>query len=197
MESNTKRISSYVRMRLMKWEKTEEKRTRAELAELRRGIGRKPGELPAIWAMLFEGLPEELMSRSGEASRAEWAVATALTMYALHQQGREIGDGTVYKEGSLLGRAVGELASDEKERERIRKRFNVFATAADIEGCAYYLRGLVQLLRGAGIPLDYPALAADLYQYQMPDGAAGVRLRWGQDFYRVVNRKNGESRNEK
>jgi CRISPR system Cascade subunit CasB len=49
---------------------------------------------------------------------------------------------------------------------------------------AHYLRELILLLRSAGIGLDYPMLAADLYQYQSPDLASRVRLRWGQDFYR-------------
>lgn len=196
MESKTKQIKSYVHMRLAKWKSMEEKRTRAELAELRRGIGRKPGEISNIWAMLFEDLPEDLMSQSGKASRAEWAISTALTMYALHQQGKEINGGGVYRERYSLGRAVAELSGGEIE-ESIQKRFIVLATSVDIEECAYHLRGIIQLLKNADIPLDYPALAADLYQYQLPDGAAEVQLRWGQDFYRFVNYKKGENKDEK
>ena len=47
-----------------------------------------------------------------------------------------------------------------------------------------FLCGLIQLLRSEDIPLDYVELAGDLYEFQTPDGAARVRLRWGQDFYR-------------
>jgi len=52
--------------------------------------------------------------------------------------------------------------------------------------CVHHLRGLVQLLRAEGIPLDYPELAYDLYRYQTLDGTQQVRLLWGQDFYRMV-----------
>ena len=34
--------------------------------------------------------------------------------------------------------------------------------------------------------MDYAALARDLYQYQFPEGAADVRLRWAQDFFRMT-----------
>ena len=51
---------------------------------------------------------------------------------------------------------------------------------------------MIQLLSAAkdgGIPLDYPQLAADLYELQCTDPRyaqtpANVRLRWGQDLYR-------------
>ena len=60
--------------------------------------------------------------------------------------------------------------------------------------CLHYLRGLIQLLRAEGIPLDYPALAYDLYRYQTPGGAQKARLLWGQDFYRMT--KNDEAAGE-
>lgn len=85
---------------------------------------------------------------------------------------------------------------DESELTRIRKRFTVFATSADIEECAYYLRGLVQLLRAKGVPMDYIQLAYDLYQFQTENGAQKVKLRWGQDFYRVVKQEEEEKENE-
>lgn len=49
---------------------------------------------------------------------------------------------------------------------------------------SHHMRGMVQLLRSKNIPLDYPALAEDLFWYQQPEHQAQVRLRWGQDFYR-------------
>lgn len=48
----------------------------------------------------------------------------------------------------------------------------------------HHMRSIVQLLRSSSIPLDYPALAQDLYCYQTAHTVASVRLRWGQDFYR-------------
>ena len=62
---------------------------------------------------------------------------------------------------------------------------------------------MIQLLSAAkdgGIPLDYPQLAADLYELQCTDPRyaqipANVRLRWGQDLYRET--KPAPEENEK
>lgn len=197
MTDTIKEVSRYVSMRLSRWESSAaESRTKAELAQLRRCAGKKPGELPELWGVLFEDLPEDLMSRNGEPTRAEWAIATALSLYALHQQGSEIGNGHVYQQGSSLGKAVRLLAKNDDDLDRVRRKFNICATSADIQECAHYLRGIVQLLRAENIPLDYPALARDLYLFQTVDGAASVKLRWGQDFYRYVSKNEEDKENE-
>lgn len=56
-------------------------RGKGYLAELRHGIGKKPGELPSLWWLIFDRIDEELKG-SKCASNAEWAVYTALTLYA-------------------------------------------------------------------------------------------------------------------
>ena len=74
----------------------------------------------------------------------------------------------------------------------VLRRFNALATAEEITEISHHLRGMIQLLSAAkdgGIPLDYPQLAADLYELQCTDPRyaqtpANVRLRWGQDLYR-------------
>ncbi len=58
------------------------------MAELRRGVGKKVGELPELWGIVFDRIPEELLGLN-EPSFAEWAVYTALTLYALHCQGSD------------------------------------------------------------------------------------------------------------
>ena len=186
-------------MRLKQWEnEPNDARVKGELAQLRHGIGKKPGEVPEMWELLFNRFPEELMSRNGEPSWAEWAVSLSLCMYALHQQGSDIHQKNMHSEQQPLGKAVRKLAAlqDESELARIRKRFTVFAKSADMEECAYYLRGLVQLLRAKGVPMDYIQLAYDLYQFQTENGAQKVKLRWGQDFYRVVKQEEEEKENE-
>lgn len=180
-----KQVEAYVLDRLNQWRaEKDEGRVKAELANLRRGVGHAPGDLPELWGVLFDGFPEALMSRSGEPTRAEWAASTALTLYAVHQQGRKLTERSMDARGASLGRSVRRLAHSEDDLERVRRRFNAFATAGDRVECAHHLRGLVHLLRAEGIPLDYPELARDLYWFQTEDGAQRVRLRWGQDFYR-------------
>ena len=122
------------------------------------------------------------MGSTGEPTLAEWAVSGALTLYALHQQGAQR---PMHVDGQRLGMAIRKLAGNDTDRlKAVQRRFNAFATARSMPECLHHLRGLVQLLRSEDIPLDYVELAGDLYEFQTPDGAARVRLRWGQDFYR-------------
>lgn len=139
MNDRKKQVMSFVRKRLMYWQTEPNPHlVRADLANLRRGIGKKPGELPQLWELLFRDFPEELMSQNGNPTWEEWAVC-----------------------GAFKG----------------------------MPECLHHLRGLIQLLRRDGIPLDYVELAGDLYVFQTPDGAARIRLQWGQDFYRTVYRR--------
>jgi CRISPR system Cascade subunit CasB len=166
--------------------------SRAMLARLRRGVGKTPGGVPEIWEITLGGLPERLQSHCGAPTFAEQAVHTALTLYAVHQQGQDqpmsvSDDGE--RRGHSLGAAAGQLVRpDESNLSSIKRRFDAIATAADFAELAYHARGLVQLLKAEGIPLDYPRFAKDLTEYQCPEGADRVRLRWGQDFYRALYR---------
>ena len=191
MSEEKKIISSYMHRRLnILTGGVQDGRSKAELANLRKGIGRIPGDIPELWGLVLQDLPEELLSKSGEPTKAEWAVYTAITLFALHQQSKDI---PMHKEKESLGIAIGELVSSEDDRERVGRRFNTFASSMDMEEAAYHLRGLIQLLKSKSIPLDYATLACDLYDYQWSEESrARVRLRCGQDFYRknYVNNKN-------
>ncbi len=156
---------------------------KAALANLRRGVGHAPGEIPQLWGEFLQNLPEEMYGRGGQPSREEWAIYTALTLFALHQQGHDPEREPMHKKRQTLGRAVAQLVSDENELERVRRRLNAAATANSMAALAHYLRGLVQLLRAQGIPLDYASLAGDICLYQQSAYTGQVRLRWGQDFY--------------
>lgn len=155
---------------------------RAALARLRRGVGRTPGEMPELWGMLLNGLPEELMSDSGQPTQAEWAIYTSLTLFALHQQSQ---NRSAHEEGVSLGSAVRKLVARPEDMERVKRRLDAMVTAQSVTEITYYLRGLIQLMRTPLIPLDYGALCNDLYWVQLLDLAPAVKLRWGQDFYRI------------
>ena len=179
---------------------------RARLAELRRGVGHQPGDLPALWGSFLQELPKELWGRETaagegrEPSEAEWAVYLALTLYALHQQGEE--NVSMNEKGCTLGRAVRLLAQNSAAAAQdwtessVLRRFNALATADSMPEVSHHLRGMIQLLRREGIPLDYPQLAEDLYQYQFVDGAPNVRLRWGRDLYASPTEKTKENEKE-
>ena len=127
-------IDVYKRQRLMYWQTEPNPHlVRADLANLRRGIGKKPGELPQLWELLFRDFPEELMSQNGNPTWEEWAVCGALTLYAMHQQGN---DQKMHMDGQRLGIAIGSLADgDEDHLKPVQRRFNAFATAKGMPEC--------------------------------------------------------------
>lgn len=165
--------------------------SKARLAQLRRGIGKKPGENPEIWGSFLIDLPEQFMSNTIEPSKAEWAIYIALTMYALHQQGHSE---SVNKQGYeyFLGQAVGKLVKNTDDLERIQKRFSVMALSSNMTELSYYLRCIIRLLNDESICLDYAELAKELFLFQFDNRADSIRLKWGQDFYRQVNHINVE-----
>ena len=81
----TNEVKACVTRQLRRLQVLPEPQRRAELAELRRGVGRQPGDLPALWGALLADMPEQLQGSNGP-SKAEWAVYTALTLFALHQR---------------------------------------------------------------------------------------------------------------
>jgi len=172
-----------------------ESASRATMAKLRRGIGKAPGSMPEIWDTTLDGLPETLTGKGSGPTRGEWAVHTALTLYALHQQGKDVKAQCMSKEGASLGVSVRNLVDpDNSNEDAVKRRFDAAATSNCLEEFSHHLRSLVQLLKAKDIPLDYPMLAKDLYWFQFPDAKDSVRLRWGRDFYRI--RKNEENVNE-
>ena len=193
----TQDVKLYAAQQLHRLQALPDNQRRAELAKLRRGIGHAPGELPELWGSFLLEMPESFQSRSGP-SAAEWAVYLALTLYAMHQQGN---DRPMNCPGNTLGRAVRQLAERNSAGQdwteaSVLRRFNALATADSMPEVSHHLRGMIQLLRREGIPLDYPQLAVDLYQYQFVDGAPNVRLRWGRDLYAIPTEKTKENEKE-
>ena len=186
---NARKIHGYVAGQIQKIQALPEHPNKATLANLRRGIGRAPGDIPALWGAFLQDLPLELQSDRGKASPAEWAIYTALTLYALHQQGQS---SSMHRSGNGLGCAVHKLAAPEKspEESSVFRRFNALATASSAEELAHHLRGIIQLLRREGIPLDYAKLAEDLYWMQFSATAPRVRLRWAEDYYHMPSEDN-------
>lgn len=152
---------------------------RGMLANIRRGIGKYPGEIPELWGILFDRMPEELLGTKG-ASFAEWAVYTALTLYALHQQGNEK---FMNAEDISIGKAASMLVKSEDDEERIRRRLGLVVTATSPSDLAYYLRGVIQLLSREAIGIDYPRLARELYLMNNEESSKAIKLAWGRDFY--------------
>jgi CRISPR system Cascade subunit CasB len=165
---------------------------KAILAKLRRGIGQHPGSSPELWETTLGEIPESLWRNDREErDRVERCVFTALTLFALHQQGKSTSTESdwMQRKDQGLGTAMQALIHDPDERERITKRFVVLATSESLKELTWHLRGAVQLLRRDGIPLDYAQLAGELYAFDEGTRRNDVRMKWGRQFYRNTKPK--------
>lgn len=152
---------------------------RGMMANIRRGVGKYPGEIPELWGLIFDTMPEELLGKN-EASPAEWAVYTALTLYALHQQGN---DKFMNVQDISVGKAASMLVKNDEDEDRIRRRLGLVVTATSPSDLAYHLRGVIQLLSREAIGIDYARLARDLYLMNYEESSKAIKLAWGRDFY--------------
>lgn len=154
-----------------------ESRARGELAALRKGVSRSPGELPEIWELTEVPPPEH----AGDApTPEEIAVHTAMTLYAVHQQSRTE---PMFRPGVGLGSAAHDLVGRDEENPSARARFNALVTSTTVAELRHHLRGFVSLLRARGIALDHAMLADDIFYFQQPGGAKKVRLAWARQYY--------------
>lgn len=165
---------------------------RGQLAELRRALGAAGSRDPRSWAIVLDGLPSRFQVGGGSSlatpSRAELAVHTALTTYAVHQQSQTQ---QMHRRGVNLGQATRAVATlrarsdspgglDEATVDRLHR----VSMAQTHELRAQSLRALVQLMRSGKVPLDYGRLAEDLYWLQDPRYATKVHLSWGRGLHR-------------
>ena len=154
-----------------------ESRARGELAALRKGASRSPGELPEIWELTRVEVPDG----AGDAPTwEEIAVHTAMTLYAVHQQSRTE---PMFRPGAGLGSAAHDLVGRDEENPSARARFNALVTSTTVAELRHHLRGFVSLLRARGIALDHAMLADDVLRFQQPGGARSVRLAWARQYY--------------
>lgn len=189
--SPTALIDSYVGAKVSALQRGYVQRTAhavAGLAALRHAGLTEPGDDPRSWGLLFEGLPDELMARGREPSKAENAIQSALVLFAHHQTSRSE---SMHRQDVSIGEAVGALARarsrDDGADESTLRRFQ---TAAMGQTHASRVRGLQQIISmmngdaHTSIGFNYGQLASDLYTLQWPERAPRVRLAWGRAIHR-------------
>lgn len=166
---------------------------RATLSKLRR-IGTAAGDgWMLVGDQLFEDWPVDCLGqpvlRDGRPSYELAAVQAALRLYGMHQQsqrspmaidGREGATGA-YRGG--FGQACRRIEPNLGRSSGIQRRLASVEEAVDFAGALYQIQALIPLLKGAGIPLDYYTLAADLYRLQFDGSREGVLARWANDYY--------------
>lgn len=154
------------------------------LAKLRRGVGKEIGDLPELLEYVL--LPNEVSDLM-----AEQSVYTALTLYALHQQGKERFMGACevvetpegYSKWQVsFGASIKKLITKDNE-VAIKRRFDKVLTARDLTELAVHARGLIGLLKKADITVNYAGFAKDLYWFQQVEYRRNVILKWGKDYY--------------
>jgi CRISPR system Cascade subunit CasB len=158
----------------------------AALAACRRGVGKRPLDVPAMWPYLAPALDAVPEDRPGRRA-IEAACHHVLALYATHQQSRTEPMHVREVRGRLGRACFGLGAALERKRrstEGVTRRFLATATAESVPELTGHLRGLIPQLREHRIPLDYVQLAQDLAAWPRPDRRAWVRRRWGLDFYR-------------
>ena len=132
-----KTVGDFVRRKIEMLDK-ESSKSQAMCAKLRRSIGKPPGATPDIWEVTIQGTPESWRSRNDEPSFAEWAVHTALPLYALHKQGKSE---SMHNYEVSFASAVARLVKlDDNRQDAIRRRFNAVATSANFTELSYHAR---------------------------------------------------------
>ncbi len=157
------------------------------LAQLRRGLGKAPGEDPRLWDITLNGLSEDWFSNTGQPTHVEWAVYLALTLYAYHQQSKDIKKNNMHIDNVSLGVAVARLAEKPEDLDRVKRYLDRLVTSASVQEMQIHLRSVISLLRGKDIGLSYLQLSKDIYLFMDSHSRNNVQLKWAQDFYRGIN----------
>lgn len=158
----------------------------ATLARLRRCQAGAVGANPEVWEITLSGIPDDLMGRSDAPSPAEMAIHAAMVLYAHHQQSQHE---PMHVAGVGLGAAVRRLAvaraqGDNEFDSSVISKFHQVALAPEWEGRMHHLSGLISLLRGEAIALDYGVLAADLWRLTDDRQDQSIVLtKWGRGLH--------------
>lgn len=155
------------------------------LAVLRRAAGLPPGAVSGAWADTLGLTPPGCFDPSiDEPSAAELAAHHAMTLFAIHRQGKV---GQAHRDGVTPGRAFATLsrkrsADGSADNEGVRRRFDAMMTASSVEESARHLRGIVQMMRAEDVAIDYGQLAEDLADLWSVPYQDQARLRWARQY---------------
>lgn len=150
------------------------------LAQLRKATNRAPGTDPELWSVTLEGLPTTQQGHGQQASPAEWASHIALSLYAVHQQGKR--SKGMHEPSVRFGRVIRDLSEHGMSYDSVKRRFDALATASSPLEVQHHLGSLVRILRDADATIDYVRLADDLRRLLIPGNHKAVLLQWGRDF---------------
>jgi CRISPR system Cascade subunit CasB len=150
------------------------------LALLRRGLGREPGEVPAMYSHVLPYLALSDSISGSQRQREEDAALLVASLFALWHQGKGI---TNPAERISLGAAFRRLIN-QSDSFSLERRF-VALLKASRDRLPNHLRHAISLLKAKDIPLDWALLFSDLSQWDQTDQRARhpIRRRWARDFW--------------
>ncbi len=157
------------------------------LAALRRGLGRRPGEVPEMYPYVVPFLPDE-----------EWrqdAYFLIASLFALHQ-GSWRADGSE-RDATNLGASFARLSAM-RESSSIERRF-VALLSCDWEDLPEHLRSAVSLLKSEEVPIDWLRLLRDMQRWdrdERPVQRAWARAYWGDRASELAASATGGSERE-
>ena len=164
---------------------------RADLARLRRAVGKEVPDIPEVWELVLPAVPASLRWDRDEPSRAEKAAHAALTLYAAHQQSLTV---PAHRPGVSFGQAAEKLARTRGDNaQAVTRRFTTVTAAGSMRGILTHMQGLIAQMRSESIGFDYARLADDLFDLLDPVRRQRVRLAWGRDFYRITTAADEDS----
>lgn len=173
---------------------------KATLSSLRTSNSVISKKATTVWPLLFELMPERQLSRNGKPTYAEIAVFTSLRAYAIYQQGQEnpvfvdIFDKDSDYNSARLFRVLSKLRLDEKIREGLDRRVKAVLASSNIDFVCRSLIHLIDILKSnqKAAKIDFAHLALDLYDYQFGyENARRICLRWGQDYFYLNDKVQG------
>lgn len=154
------------------------------LAALRRGLGKEPGTVPAMWPYYTQ------LNEAGTLTRELLAEHLCLSLYGFHQQSRR--RPVHHPEHPGLGGAIAAVAASSRYGEAaVWARFMAAATASTFEELSGHLRRLVALMKT--VPdhpgMNYTRLFRDLVDWQSLSSVGRVRRRWGGEYLSCLERE--------
>ena len=187
---------------------------RAHLALLRRGIDDGRVRWMNVGFDLYEDWPQDILGNPAldndpNIVTETRAIATALQMYALHQQSKSQGMAWMpdHKQQARserfrysFGHACHMIDADQdgSKATPVLRRLQIMEDAPDFDGIRHQLYSLIRMMRNQDVKLDYQAFAQDLYLLQLPGRRASVFHRWARQYYAVhkaAEAKEGEKAN--
>ncbi|CAJ1228095.1 hypothetical protein LZY01_21240 [Levilactobacillus zymae] len=170
---------------------------RAVLANLRGSTKITDTRAQAIWPLMLSRLEDNMLSYTGQPTKQEIAIYSALHFYALCQQGNDYlvyspapkkgSDSDQSKEGMPLFKALAALRANEDNRDGLDRRVENLLALTEISGTVNGLSHLIGILKARSeseLKVDFGQIAQDLYDAQRNyQRFAQIRLLWGQQYF--------------